>query len=139
MKKEVYKDDISDEWYFAPNRFIVSETDEKGIITYANTIFCEIANYKLEELIGQPHNIIRHPDMPKAAFKDLWEKIQSIGFWTGYVKNARRGGGFYWVYAMVLRHVDASGTISYLSVRTQPNRNKIKELEPIYAQMKSKE
>ena len=98
-----------------------------------------MAGYDEAELIGQPHNIIRHPDMPRAAFADLWEKIQNRGFWTGYVKNLRRDGGFYWVFATVLRHEEPDGSISYLSIRTKPNPLKVKELGPVYAEMRSKE
>ena len=133
------KDSQTNEWYFPQNRYIISETDKLGRITYVNDVFCDMAGYSEEELIGQPHNMIRHPDMPRAAFADLWEKIQGRGFWTGYVKNLRRDGGFYWVFATVLRHIDPDGTVSYLSVRTIPSRNKIRELTPVYADMKSQE
>ncbi len=81
--------------------FLVSETDEKGIILFANDDFCKIAGYDIDELIGQPHNIIRHKDMPKAAFKDLWETVKKGNIWTGYVKNRAKNGDFYWVYATV--------------------------------------
>ncbi len=81
--------------------FLVSETDEKGIIRFANRDFCNIAEYNLEELIGKPHNIVRHKDMPKVAFKDLWETVAKGNIWTGYVKNATKSGGYYWVFATV--------------------------------------
>jgi aerotaxis receptor len=77
--------------------------------------------------------------MPRAAFADLWDKIRDKGFWTGYVKNLRSDGGFYWVFATVLRHYEPDGTMSYLSLRTVPSRHKIAELGPVYAQMKSEE
>ena len=134
-----FKDDESNEWYFPENRYIISETDDKGIITYVNDVFCQIAGYEESELIGEPHNIIRHPDMPKVAFADLWEKIQARGFWTGYVKNRRRDGGFYWVFATVLRHIEADGTVSYLSVRTVPSRIKVNEMQALYKELRSKE
>jgi len=134
-----FKDDESNEWYFPENRYIISETDEKGFITYVNDVFCEIAGYSKEELIGQPHNIIRHPDMPRVAFADLWEKIQGRGFWTGYVKNQRRDGGFYWVFATVLRHIEADGKVSFLSVRTVPSRDKVSEMGELYKELKAKE
>jgi aerotaxis receptor len=133
------KDRQTDEWYFPENRYIISETDDKGLITYVNDVFCAMAGYSEAELLGQPHNIIRHPDMPRAAFADLWMKIQGRGFWTGYVKNLRRDGGFYWVFATVLRHVEPDGTVSYLSIRTKPSRHKIEEMIPLYVQMKSEE
>jgi len=137
--KLTFKDKYSDEWYFPKNRYIISETDDKGLITYVNDLFCEIAGYSEAELIGQPHNIIRHRDMPRAAFADLWNRITTRGFWTGYVKNNRRDGGFYWVFATVLRHVEPDGTESFLSVRTVPSREKIKEMEILYKELISKE
>jgi aerotaxis receptor len=113
--------------------YLLSETDEKGIVLYASDSFLKIANLKKEELIGQPHNIVRHPDMPRAAFKSLWQDVQSKGFWTGLVKNARKGGGYYWVYATVLRSVDKNGNIRYVSIRVKPSREDIKKAQELYA------
>ncbi len=135
----IYKDTNSDEWYFPNNSYILSETDEKGIITYANDIFCEIAGYTLEELLGEPHNIVRHPDMPKIAFKGLWDDIQKKGFWTGIVKNLRKDGGCYWVHATVLKRIDSKGNISYLSIRVTPSRQNIKTCVSLYSDLKSQE
>ncbi len=123
---EVFYDDL----------YLLSETDSKGIITYASQSFCKVAGYNLEELLGQPHNIVRHEDMPRAAFKSLWDAVQSKGFWTGYVKNARRGGGYYWVFATVLKRVDKSGNISYASIRTKPSREEVKKAEELYSTLK---
>src|SRR6056300_361983 len=102
--------------------YLLSETDEKGIVTYASESFLRVANYEYDELVGQPHNVVRHPDMPRAAFKSLWDDVQDKGFWTGYVKNQRKGGGFYWVYATVLKSVDKNGNIKYVSIRVKPSR-----------------
>ena len=113
--------------------YLLSETDEKGIVTYASDSFLKIANLKSSDLIGQPHNIVRHPDMPRAAFKSLWDDVQSKGFWSGYVKNARKGGGFYWVYATVLRSTDANGALKYVSIRVKPSREDIKKAQELYA------
>lgn len=113
--------------------YLLSETDEKGIVTYASESFLKVANYKEEELVGQPHNIVRHPDMPRAAFKSLWDDVQKKGFWTGFVKNQVKGGGFYWVFATVLRSRDAAGNIKYVSIRTKPSREDIKKAEELYA------
>ncbi len=113
--------------------YLLSETDEKGIVEYASDSFLKIANLKPEDLIGQPHNVVRHPDMPRAAFKSLWDEVQSKGFWTGYVKNARKGGGYYWVYATVLRSVDKNGKTKYVSIRVKPSREEIKKAEELYA------
>lgn len=113
--------------------YLLSETDEKGIVQYASDSFLKIANMKAEELLGQPHNIVRHPDMPRAAFKSLWDDVQSKGFWTGIVKNARKGGGYYWVYATVLRSLDKNGKAKYVSIRVKPSREEIKKAEELYA------
>ena len=135
----VTKDTNSQEWFFSSNEYILSETDEKGIIIYANEIFCEIAGYKIEELIGQPHNIIRHPDMPRIAFKGLWDDIQTKGFWTGIVKNLRKDGGYYWVHATVLRRTHSDGSVTYLSVRRVPDRATVDSCITLYAELKSGE
>jgi aerotaxis receptor len=113
--------------------YLLSETDEKGIIQYASDSFLKIANMTESDLIGEPHNIVRHQDMPRAAFKSLWDDVQTKGFWTGYVKNARKGGGFYWVYATVLRSVDKSGQIKYVSIRVKPSREDIQKAAELYA------
>jgi len=132
----VYKDSKTSEWFFPEDSYILSETDEHGIIIYVNELFCEVAGYTEDELIGQPHNIIRHKDMPRIAFKGLWDDVQSKGFWDGYVKNARRDGGYYWVYATVLKKVTQNGNISYLSIRTVPSRMKVQYSEELYATLK---
>ena len=115
--------------------YLLSETDEKGIVTYANDAFLKIANYSREALVGQPHNVVRHPEMPRAAFKSLWDDVRAKGFWTGYVKNARRGGGYYRVYATVLRSTDKNGNVKYVSIRVKPSRDDIKKAEALYATM----
>ena len=116
--------------------YLISETDSKGMITYASESFCKIAGYKIEELLGQPHSIVRHPDMPREAFKQLWTSVKDKGFWTGFVKNARKGGGFYWVFATVLRKIDRNGNISYVSIRVKPTRDDVKKASALYATWK---
>jgi len=113
--------------------YLLSETDEKGIVEYASDSFLKIAGMRADEIIGQPHNIVRHPEMPRAAFKSLWNDVQTKGFWTGYVKNARKGGGFYWVYATVLRSVDKNGKTKYVSIRVKPSREEVKKAQELYA------
>ena len=113
--------------------YLLSETDEKGIITYASDGFMQIANMDMDDLYGQPHNVVRHPEMPRAAFKSLWDDVQDKGFWTGYVKNARKGGGYYWVYATVLRSIDKNGMTKYVSIRVKPSREDIRKAEELYA------
>lgn len=116
--------------------FLVSQTDEKGKILFANEDFCEIAGYSLEELVGKQHNIVRHPDMPKAAFKDLWDTVKSGKTWTGYVKNATKDGGYYWVYAMVFPST-SNGTkdTGYMSCRRKASAEEIAEAERLYKTM----
>ncbi len=136
---KIYKDKITDEWFFSNDTYILSETDQKGIILYVNDTFCEIAGYTSEELIGQPHNIVRHPDMPCIAFKGLWDDIQSKGFWTGVVKNLRKDRGSYWVHATALKKVNSKGEVTYLSIRRVPDRKSVKSCIPLYAELKSTE
>jgi len=133
----IVKDSKTQEWYFSSNQYILSETDDKGIIIYANDTFCEIAGYELDELLGQPHNIVRHKDMPSIAFKGLWDDIQSKGFWTGIVKNLRKDGDFYWVHATVLRRIHPDGRVTYLSVRTVPNRSSVESSMVLYAELRA--
>jgi len=113
--------------------YLLSETDEKGIVTYASDSFLKVANFEKDDLLGQPHNIVRHTEMPRAAFKSLWDDVQAKGFWTGIVKNARKGGGYYWVFATVLRSTDANGNVKYVSIRVKPSREEIKKAEELYA------
>ena len=113
--------------------YLLSETDEKGIVTYASDSFLKIANMKIDDIMGQPHSIVRHPEMPRAAFKSLWDDVQTKGFWTGFVKNSRKGGGHYWVYATVLRSTDKNGNVKYVSIRVKPSREDIKKSEELYA------
>ena len=136
---KIYKDKVTDEWFFPDNTYILSETDEKGIILYVNDIFCEIAGYTQEDLIGQPHNIVRHPDMPRIAFKGLWDDIQSKGFWTGIVKNLRKDRGSYWVHATVLKKINSNGEVTYLSIRRVPGRSSVESCISLYAELRSSE
>jgi len=136
---KITKDEATDEWYFPDDSFILSETDDKGIIIYANELFCEMAGYTLEELIGEPHNIVRHPDMPRIAFKGLWDDVQNKGFWTGIVKNLRKDRGYYWVHATALRRIHANGTVTYLSVRRVPNRDDVNSCIPLYRELRESE
>lgn len=129
----VYTTDV--ETFFPEGRLIVSRTDLNGIITHANDTFVLMSGWSHEELIGQPHYILRHPDIPKAAFADLWATIQRGEKWNGYVKNLRKDGGFYWVYATVIPNIRHGQIVSYTSVRRQPSRAKVEEMQPIYQAM----
>lgn len=133
----VYKDASSNEWFYPDNGYILSETDDKGMILYANDLFCQVAGYTQEELLGQPHNIVRHPDMPRIAFKGLWDDIQSKGFWSGFVKNLRKDRGYYWVYATVIRKVNSDGSVTYLSIRVKPSRADVQASEALYTELRT--
>lgn len=122
---------------FPKGKLIVSRTDLAGIITHCNPSFVEMSGYEKEELIGQPHHILRHPDMPAAAFQDLWDTVQQGKQWHGYVKNLRKDGCFYWVYATVIPNIRAGIITGYTSVRRQPSRAKIQEYSQVYAQMQA--
>ena len=136
---KIYKEENGEEWFFPDNSYILSETDANGIIIYANELFCDMAGYSLDELIGEPHNIVRHPDMPRIAFAGLWDDIQSKGFWTGIVKNIRKDRGYYWVHATALRRIHSDGSVTYLSVRRVPSRSDIDAVIPLYQELKGKE
>jgi aerotaxis receptor len=115
---------------------IVSETNEKGIITYANSDFCSIAGFSKEELIGKPHSLVRHQDMPKAAFEDLWKTVKAGKIWNGIVKNRTKNGGFYWVNATAYPSKTRNGEIRYISVRVKPTKEEIEKAEKLYKTMK---
>ena len=116
--------------------FIVSMTDLKGRITYGNRIFIEFSGYREAELLGSQHNIIRHPDMPRAVFKLLWDTIQNKNECFAYVKNMSKDGGFYWVFTNVTPTFDPSGNITgYLSVRRRPRLSGIQTVTGLYAAM----
>ncbi|MDX8384288.1 MAG: methyl-accepting chemotaxis protein [Ghiorsea sp.] len=117
-----------------PVDILVSKTDLKGIITYANKAFCDIAGMSQADLIGHPHNVVRHPDMPAAAFEDLWNTVKKGKPWTGFVKNRSGDGGFYWVKANVAPEFDDNGQMmGYISVRTCPTQAEINTLSSVYA------
>jgi len=99
------------------DELIISRTDLKGNITYANELFCEISGYEVAELIGKPHNIVRHPDMPRLVFADLWKTIQEKKQWKGVVKNLRKDKGFYWVEAVISGVYKDGVLIEYKSFR----------------------
>jgi len=125
MLKEMKEDD-----------FIVSKTDLKGRITYTNKIFMEMAEYTEFELLGKPHSIIRHPDMPKAVFKYLWDTIEKKEEVFAFVINKTRNGNDYWVYANITASLDEKGNIiGYYSVRRRPNPKALDIIIPLYKKM----
>lgn len=107
------------------NTIIVSQTNEKGEIIFANNDFCKIAGFSLDELIGKAHNTVRHSDMPKWAFEDLWRTLKSGKTWKGIVKNRTKDGGYYWVNATAFPSRSSDGTIRYVSVRVKPTKEEI--------------
>lgn len=112
---------------------LVSRTDRQGRITNANEIFIEVSGYTREELIGQPHNIVRHPDMPAEAFRDLWDTLKHGRPWCGLVKNRRKTGDHYWVRANTSPTPDGG----FMSVRTKPGVDEVRAAEALYAKMHS--
>jgi aerotaxis receptor len=121
------------------DELIVSRTDFSGKITYVNETFAEISGYKPEELIGKPHNVIRHPDMPKSAFADLWETLERGEIWEGYVKNLRKDGGYYWVFAHISTVMKDGKAVEYKSVREPVSREKKIEMQRLYDKMRAEE
>jgi aerotaxis receptor len=115
--------------------FLVSETDEKGRILFASDDFMKISGFSLDELVGQPHSIVRHPDMPKAAFKDLWDTVKSGKKWKGYVKNRSKNGDYYWVYSTVYPVTNCQGNRGYISCRKSVSQEEIDTYEALYKTM----
>ena len=128
------------EYLYPADASIVSATDLSGDITYVNETFVRISGYEREELIGQPQSLIRHPDMPREAFRDLWATIRAGQPWSALVKNRRKNGDHYWVRAHVTPVRSAAGkVVGYLSVRTCPSRQAVAEASALYAAMRAAE
>lgn len=138
MKREITPTTI--ERPMRENDFIVSKTDLKGRITYGNRIFIEYSGFSEQELLGAPHNIIRHPDMPRGVFKFLWDTLATEKEVFAYVKNMAKDGSFYWVFANVTPDYDEYGkVIGYLSVRRAPKRSAVDILAGVYQSMLAEE
>ncbi len=119
------------------DQLIVSSTDLKGQITHFNRAFLEISGFTEKELLGAPHNLIRHPDMPSAAFEDLWKTVKAGRPWSGIVKNRCKNGDFYWVDANI-SPLRENGTVTgYISVRRKPTREQIAAAEIIYERLRA--
>ncbi len=131
--------DPIDEEYTFEKGLIVSSTDLKGIITYANRKFCEIAGYTKSELTGKNHNIVRHPDMPKAAFKGLWDTIKAGKEWTGIVKNLRKDGRYYWVYSHIAPVFNDGQITGYTAARRPATKDEITESIQMYEDLLEQE
>ncbi len=118
---------------------LMSTTDTKSHITYANSAFIEASGYKEEHLLGEPHNLIRHPDMPAEAFGDMWFTLQQGETWTGLVKNRRNNGDHYWVRANVTPVWQGGSLTGYISVRNKPTREEIATSEKLYTKVRNNE
>jgi len=136
MSTKVYP--VNHEKHFLENEVIVSKTDTEGRITYGNGIFIGISGYAEEELLGSPHNILRHPDMPRAVFKLLWDTIQAGEEINAYVKNLSKDGSYYWVFANVTPSFDKNNNIiGYFSVRRVPSKSALEIIKPLYSHLLS--
>ena len=124
------------EYPFPSGETLVSTTDTKGRITYCNPRFIEVSGYSKDELLGQPHNLIRHPDMPEEAFRDMWATIQAGKPWSAPVKNRRKNGDYYWVMANATPLMQNGQPLGYMSVRTEATREQARDAEALYARMR---
>jgi len=128
------------EVHFGEEEIIVSKTDLRGVITYANDLFLRVSGYTESEVLGKPHSMIRHPDMPRVLFEMLWQRLQSGKEMFAYVKNMTKSGDHYWVLAHVTPTFDREGRISnYHSNRRWADREALRSIEPLYARLKSEE
>lgn len=127
---------MSNEIEMQKDMIIVTETDSNGVIKFANEDFCKIAGYSLEELMGSHHNKVRHENMPKAAFGDLWKTIKSGNIWKGIVKNKTKNGDYYWVNATAYPSKTSDGELRYISVRVKPTREEILNALELYKTLK---
>ena len=125
------------EYEYPADHMLVSMTDTKGIITHCNHAFVETSGFTYEELIGQPHNLVRHPDMPPEAYKDMWQTIGRGKPWTALVKNRRKNGDHYWVQANVTPVRENGKPKGYMSVRIKPSRQDVQAAEALYAQLRA--
>ncbi len=124
------------EQFFEEDEIIVSKTDIKGRITYANRVFLRVAGYTEPEVLGQAHNIIRHPEMPRCVFRFLWERIAAKHEVFAYVVNRCKNGDHYWVFAHVTPTLDSSGRIiGYHSSRRVPSQSALDAIKPLYAEL----
>ena len=114
------------------NELIISRTDLKGVITYVNDTFADISGYEADELVGKSHNIVRHPDMPSSVFSDLWQTIKDGKTWDGYVKNLRKDGGYYWVFAEISGVYKNGELVEFKSMRSPVERDMKIEMQGVY-------
>lgn len=126
---------VNEEFLFTGSS-IISQTDSKGVITFANRKFCEVSGYSVDELVGQAHHIVRHPDMPKSIFTKMWDVISTGHTWNGLIKNMRKDGLYYWVDTEILPIQNANKDITgYIASRKDASRKNIEETELLYEKM----
>lgn len=128
-----------DKEYTFNDGLIISSTDKEGIITYANKKFCEISNYAKSELVGNSHNILRHPDMPKDVYRELWDNLKNEKEWTGVIKNLRKDGKYYWVYSYITPIKTSGEVIGYTAARRPASPSEIEEILPVYENLLANE
>ena len=133
------KSNSVEEEYIFDEGLIISSTDSEGNITYSNRKFCEITGYTKEELKGKNHNIVRHPDMPKSVFKELWDTIQLGKEWSGIVKNLRKDGRYYWVYSHIAPILKDDEVIGFTAARRPATAGEIEDIIHIYMDLVEKE
>ena len=126
----------NNEYDYPGNELLMSTTDKQGHMTHCNAAFARVSGYSMDELMGQPHNMVRHPDMPPEAFKDLWATIGNGRSWCGIVKNRRKNGDHYWVRANVTPLVVNGKPQGYMSVRAKPTREEVRAAEALYAKIR---
>jgi aerotaxis receptor len=124
------------EYTFSESQKLISSTDLRGKIRHCNQAFVEVSGFTREELIGQPHNIVRHPDMPSDAYENMWSHLKTGTSWMGMVKNRRKNGDYYWVSAYITPITENGSVIGYESVRSCPSRADIKRAEKQYADIR---
>ncbi|MGY1660708.1 PAS domain-containing protein [Geodermatophilus sp. SYSU D00705] len=125
---------------FRPDELIVSKTDQRGVITYANDVFLRVSGYHLDEVVGQPHNLIRHPQMPRALFALLWQTLTEGRELFAYINNLASDGAHYWVLAHVTPSYGADGSVTgYHSNRRSPARGAIRQVTPLYERLVAEE
>ncbi|PTB83713.1 aerotaxis receptor Aer [Sulfurovum lithotrophicum] len=138
--EQIFKSNPVDEEVLFDGGVMITETDTRGIITYANRKFREMTGFTKEELIGAPHSINRHPDMPKGAFRGMCKIISAKKHWRGYVKNLRKDGKFYWILVYIQpKYNDQNELIGFVAGRKIPYPESVKEASELYAKYNSDE
>ena len=129
----------TNEEYAFTKGLIISSTDLKGIVTYVNRKFCEVSGYASDEIVGKNHNLVRHPDMPKSIFKDLWEAIKEKKEWTGVIKNLRKDGKYYWTYAYISPIILDGELSGFAAARRPASATEIEESIETYSNLLQQE